>query len=80
LQYDSSSNGAADYRSLAKEVLEMMAPQVTVTVRVQAPPAAPVAAGASPAGKVPRANQKSETRMTNQARMTKSETAPVPTT
>jgi chromosome partitioning protein len=32
LQYDSASNGAADYRALAREVMEMTKPAVSVTV------------------------------------------------
>ncbi len=72
LQYDSTSHGASDYRALAKEVLEMTAPPVTVAVTVE------------PAVKIPKGNSKSETRMlsprspgapgTNQTRISKSET------
>jgi chromosome partitioning protein len=41
LQYDSASNGAADYRSLAREVLEMSKPTVAVSVNpALKPPAA----------------------------------------
>jgi chromosome partitioning protein len=41
LQYDSASNGAADYRSLAREVLEMSKPAVSVSVNpALKPPAA----------------------------------------
>jgi chromosome partitioning protein len=75
MQYDSSSHGASDYRALAMEVLEMSAPAVAVSVE--------------PAIKTLKGNSKSEIRvrqahalseqseskgMTNQARMTTSET------
>jgi chromosome partitioning protein len=62
LQYDPASHGASDYRALAAEVLEMTAPPVAVEVTVE--PAAT---------KISKGNPKSETRMTNQARMTKPE-------
>jgi chromosome partitioning protein len=39
LQYDSTSNGAADYRSLAAEVVEMTAPALVVTVNKEMNPA-----------------------------------------
>jgi chromosome partitioning protein len=65
LQYDPTSHGASDYRALAKEVLEMTAPPVAVAVTVE------------PAMKTPKGNPKSETRMTNQTRMTKPEAEPL---
>jgi chromosome partitioning protein len=65
LQYDPASHGANDYRALAAEVLEMSAAPVAVAVSVQ------------PAIKTPKGNSKSETRMANQARMTKPETEPL---
>jgi chromosome partitioning protein len=64
LQYDPTSHGASDYRALAMEVVEMFAPPVAVSVE----PAAT---------KTPKGNPKSETRMTNQARMTKPEAEPL---
>jgi chromosome partitioning protein len=50
LQYDTSSNGAADYRALAREVLEMVAPPVVVTVEpaVKATKVKPEARAAKP--------------------------------
>jgi chromosome partitioning protein len=60
LQYDSSSHGASDYRALAMEVMGMSEPGVAVSVE--------------PAIKIPKGNSKSEARMTNQTRISKSET------
>jgi chromosome partitioning protein len=65
LQYDPASHGAADYRALAAEVLEMTTPAVAVTV------------SAVPDAKAPRGNSKFETRNSNQARMTKTQTEPL---
>ncbi len=46
LQYDSASNGAADYRALAREVLEMSKPAVVVSVNPAVkPPAAAAMVG-----------------------------------
>jgi chromosome partitioning protein len=58
LQYDPTSNGAADYRALAREVLEMVTPAMAVTVE--------------PAIKFPK--EKLEPRTPKQPRPVKSET------
>jgi chromosome partitioning protein len=63
LQYDSASHGAADYRALAREVLEMSNPSVAVSV--------------NPAIKAAAENPKPDIRLTGQHRIPKSETKAV---
>jgi len=65
LQYDPTSHGASDYRALAMEVLGMSVAPAAVEVSVE------------PAIKTPKLNSISEIRMTNQTRISKSETEPL---
>jgi len=71
LQYDSSSNGATDYRALAREVLEMVTPPVVVTVEP-----AVKAVRVKPAAK-PKESPQPETPVTHSAPVPAASPAPV---